>query len=354
MKVAILVKEFPPNVIGGTETQTKRMARELARADHNVTVYTKAYPDTPDDSTLPYDVVRVPNWRISPFISTLTFVFAATLLLIRDADDYALLQCMMIYPNGFVGQVVNRVRGLPYFAWIRGGDYYFMKDTPGKRWSIDRVLRDTLVLVQTERIARDVRTEFSETTLEVLGNGVDIPEGTADGDKLVFVGRLKEQKGVHVLLHALEGHDEELLVVGDGPERERLEALANRLNVNAEFVGEVDPDDVADYLREGKAFVLPSIRGEGLPNAVLEAMAIGLPVVVTDTGGVADAVIDSETGFVVDPDDVDALEQSISRLTNYPKMRIRMGDAAREWVIKNHSWQNIVGNLETVYRCVAE
>lgn len=353
MRIVILVKEFPPDVIGGTETQTMRMAAEIQeRTDNEVTVFTKEYEGPADDASRPYDVVRVPNWRISPFVSTLTFVLMSILLLVRDADEYDVLQCMMIYPNGFVGWVVNRIRGLPYFAWIRGGDYYFMKDTPVKRWMIATVLADTRVLAQTERVASDVREEFPDSNIAVLGNGVDIPDQTADGDRLVFVGRLKEQKGVHVLLRALEGLDERLLVVGDGPERDRLESLADRLDVCAEFTGEVAPDEVNRYLREGKAFVLPSIRGEGLPNAVLEAMAVGLPVVVTDTGGVADAVMDGETGYVVEPGNSGQLRSRIRRLCKDDERRSTMGSAAREWVVNNHSWETILDELEACYEAI--
>lgn len=352
--IAILVKEFPPDIIGGTETQTKRMARELDAAGHEVTVYTKAYAIDRDDDALPYEVVRVPNWHISPFVSTLTFVLATTLLLVRDASKYDVLQCMMIYPNGFVGRVVNAIRGLPYFAWIRGGDYYFMKDTPVKRKMIESVLRDTCVLVQTERVAADVRSEFDDTSLTVLGNGVDLPSTIADGDEIVFVGRLKDQKGVDVLLRATADLDERVLIVGDGPERENLEMLAGHLDVNAEFVGEVPPDRVSDYLRRGKLFVLPSVRGEGLPNAVLEAMSIGLPVVVTDTGGVADAVIDGETGYVVKPDDEAALGDRINRLCCDDDRCDLMGEAAREWVVENHGWETIVDSLEDVYADVID
>lgn len=353
-QIAILVKEFPPDVIGGTETQTKRMARELDATGHEVTVYTKAYRTDRDDGSLPYDVVRVPNWRVNPFVSTLTFVIAATLLLVRDARDYDILQCMMIYPNGFVGRVVNAIRGLPYFAWVRGGDYYFMKETPIKRWMIGSVLRDTRVLVQTERVAEDVRSVFDDTSLTVLGNGVDVPSATADGDEIVFVGRLKDQKGVDILLRTASVLDEPVLIVGDGPERTNLEALAERLDVDAEFVGEVPPDAVPDYLRRGKLFVLPSVRGEGLPNAVLEAMAVGLPVVVTDTGGVADAVEDGETGYVVNPGDEDALGDRIERICRDDDRREGMGEAAREWVVENHGWETIVDSLEDVYADVID
>lgn len=354
MRVALLVKEFPPDVIGGTETQTKRMARELDAAGHDVTVYTKAYPGGSDDGDVAYDVVRVPNWHVSPFVSTLTFVLAATLLLLRDAGEYDVLQCMMIYPNGFVGRVVNALRGLPYFAWIRGGDYYFMKDTPVKRRMIASVLGDTLVLAQTEQVAADVRSEFDARDLRVLGNGVDVPERHADGDDIVFVGRLKEQKGVDVLLRAVDGLDESVLVVGGGPARADLEALAERLDVDAEFVGEVPPESVVDYLSRGKLFVLPSVRGEGLPNAVLEAMAVGLPVVVTDTGGVADAVVEHETGYVVDPGDESVLRERIERVCADDKRREQMGRAARVWVVENHSWKTIVSELENIYEQVVD
>jgi len=355
MHIAILVKEFPPDVIGGTETQTMRMATELQKqSDMEVTVYTKSYPGTQDKVSTPYEIVRVPNWSITPFISTLSFVIVATLLLIRDADKYDVLQCMMIYPNGFVGYIVNRIRGLPYFAWIRGGDYYFMKKTKWKHWMIKRVLADTRVLVQTEQIADDVYSEFPESTLTVLGNGIKIPEETATGDEIVFVGRLKEQKGVHVLLEATADLDESIRIVGDGPDRPRLESLASQLDIDTTFVGEIPPDEVTDHLLQAKLFVLPSIRGEGLPNAVLEAMAVGLPVVVTDTGGVADAVSNAETGFIVDPGDVDGLTERLGYLCDNDSERRAMGTRARQFVRENYGWTRICVQLENIYQSVID
>jgi glycosyltransferase involved in cell wall biosynthesis len=326
------------------------MATELQKqSDMEVTVYTKSYPGNQGKISTPYNIVRVPNWSITPFISTLSFVIIATLLLIRDADRYDVLQCMMIYPNGFVGYIVNRIRGLPYFAWIRGGDYYFMKEINWKRWMIKKVLADTLVLVQTEHIRRDVRSEFPDSTLRVLGNGVDLPEECADGDEIVFVGRLKDQKGVDILLRAASNMDEELLIVGDGPQREELETLAEELEVTATFVGWVDPDSVGTYLQRGKLFVLPSVDGEGLPNALLEAYAYGLPVVATDTGGVSDAVVDDETGFVVEPRSVSELTEKITFLCENPKSRESMGQNARNYVEESHSWPQIIREVKNIY-----
>lgn len=348
MNVAILVKEFPPDVIGGTETQTQRMARALEARGHDVTVYTKSYGNE-EGCDEPFELVRVPNLRTNDFVSTLTFVLVATLYLLRNAGRHDVLQCMMIYPNGFVGYVVSTLTRLPYFAWIRGGDYYFMKDTPGKRTMIRTVLADTTVLAQSAEIARDVRSEFDAADLRVLGNGVDIGDPTESGDGVVFVGRLVDWKGVDVLLRALDGTGERLVVVGDGPERDRLESLAASLDVDARFVGMVPTEEVDAYLAAGAVFALPSTGDEGLPNAVIEAMAAGLPVVTTDSGGLPDLVEDGETGFVVPKGDVEALRSRIRTLMDDDERRARMGHAAWTYARDHHGWDHVVAALESVY-----
>ncbi|WP_435063652.1 glycosyltransferase family 4 protein [Halobaculum sp. EA56] len=350
-RIAILVKEFPPDVIGGTETQTERMARELGKRGYDVTVYTKSYGGSSNNAPEEYDVVRLWNLRWSPFVSTLTFVIAAFLVLVRHRKRYDVLQCMMIYPNGYIGYLVSILTSVPYLAWVRGGDFYFMKENPIKRFMISTVLSDTLVLVQTEQVKRDIRREFGSGVLEVVGNGVSIPDACADGEAITFVGRLKEQKGVHNLIRSLDGLDERLRVVGDGPERARLEELAASLDVDVRFVGEVPPDEVERYLLDAGVFVLPSVRGEGLPNAVLEAMAVGLPVIATDTGGVSDVIRDGENGYLVPPDDVEILRDRIESFQS-PEKRRSMGASARTFVQQHYAWDSIVDQLGDVYERV--
>lgn len=353
MRIAILVKEFPPDVIGGTETQSRRMAAALEDRGHDVTVYTKRY-GTGHDGDFPFEVVRVPNLRAGPFVSTLTFVLAATVMLVLHIRRFDVVQCMMIYPNGFVGYVVNRLRAAPYFAWIRGGDYYFMKDNRIKRWMMERVFEDTLVLTVSDKVIGDVHAEFPDARLRTVSNGITIPDETADGEAIVFVGRLKEQKGVGTLLRALEPVDAPLLIVGDGPHREALESVADELGVDATFVGEVEPEAVPEYLARGRLFVLPSVRGEGgAPNAVLEAMAAGLPVVVTDTGGMIQWIDDADVGHMVPPGDIDALREAIEDVIADDRRRQRMGERARDIVRERHSWDAIVTELESVYNAVA-
>lgn len=357
MNVAIAVKAFPPDAIGGMETQTKRMATALHERGHEVTVYTKRY-GKPIDSDVDYEIVRVTNVRWSPFLSDLTFLVGCLLLLLRRSREYDILQCMMFYPVGFLGYVLTRINGLPYFAWIRGGDYYLMRNVFWKRWMMRRVLADTLVLSQSPEIKRDVEEDFASTScsIEVLGNGVDVPDlnATEEVIDVLYVGRLAPKKGLEYLFEAVASIDDEpaVTVVGDGDERERIEAKAESLAIDVNFVGEVAPDEVSAYYRRAKLLVLPSIEGEGLPNVVLEAMANALPVVATTSGGLPSLIEDGKTGFVVPMRDAEALATRIVYLIDRPDERERIGENARTHVNENYRWDVIVDELETVYRAV--
>jgi glycosyltransferase involved in cell wall biosynthesis len=350
MRVAIVLKSFPPDAIGGMETQTKQMATELDDAGHKITVFTKRYGDH-DDSDVPYEVVRVRNWQFNPFVSDLSFLIFALLALFGRRNEFDVLQCMMIYPVGFLGYVLNKLTGIPYFAWIRGGDYYLMNDVWWKRWMMRRVLADTLVLAQSEEIRSDVRDDFDDVdcTIDVLGNAVSVPDDTASGEGVLYVGRLAPKKGVEYLIEAISDLDVHLTIVGDGPEREKLETMAAKSRASVTFEGFVDPDAVDDYYRSAGVFVLPSIEGEGMPNVVLEAMAWGLPVVTTNSGGLPTVIDHETTGYLVPMRNPRALANVIKDLTNDPKKRNKIGLQARQHVRKNHSWSANVDELKGVY-----
>lgn len=350
MNVAIALKTFPPDVIGGMETQTKRMATELHREGHDVTVFTKRFGNH-EDNDVPYEVVRVRNWQINPFMSDFTFLLFALLTLLRRRKEFDVLQCMMIYPVGFLGYVVNKLTGLPYFAWIRGGDYYLMNDVWWKRWMMRRVLKDTLVLAQSEEIREDVTEDFHDIDCEidVLGNAVSVPEETANGEGVLYVGRLAPKKGLEYLVEAMAEVDAPLTIVGDGSERSRLENLADETDAKVTFEGEVDPDEVHCYYKSAAVFVLPSVEGEGMPNVVLEAMAWRLPVVATDSGGVPTLVNDGYNGYLVPMRDPDALADQINRLLADESRRIELGQNARATVSENYSWDALCSKLDTYY-----
>lgn len=151
---------------------------------------------------------------------------------------------------------------------------------------------------------------------------------------VLAVGRLNVQKGFDVLLRAfatcIKGHrGMRLVIVGQGPEENRLKNLADELGIaeHVEWAGFVE--DPSPYYRGADLFVQPS-RYEGMPNAVLEAMSCGLPVVVTDTQpGALEFVTDGQSGLVVPADDIDALSSVISRLMTDREARARIGRGAK-------------------------
>ncbi len=361
MRVAIVVKEFPPDSIGGLQTQTKRMASAIEESDSEteVIVFTKRYQDH-DDSELPHEIVRIPQLGVSPFISDLTFLALCFVALIWQSRKIDCMQCMTIYPIGFLGLMVNRVTSVPYFAWIRGNDFYQMRHVWWKRWMIRRVLSDTRVLVQSEEIEDDVRQFFPdlEPDIGVLGNGVTVPKGTthADSNVVLFIGRLAPKKGVQYLIEAMAGvsFDAELQIVGDGRKREELEYLASKHDIDATFIGQVDPAEIGRFYRQASIFVLPSTEGEGMPNAVLEAMSHGVAVITTRSGGLPSIITDGQNGCLVPMRDSKAIAERIDFLLSNSNFRHNIGTNGKEYVINNHSWDALVSRLNNIYREVIQ
>ena len=151
-----------------------------------------------------------------------------------------------------------------------------------------------------------------------------------DGNALVFAGRLGRQKAVDVLLTALADVDGvSLIVAGDGPERGALERRVSELGLDGRvrFLGSVPRETVLRLFRAGDASVLPS-AWENFPHTVVEALAVGCPVIASAVGGVPEVVRDGENGLLVAPGDASALGDAISRFFADPGLRERLSGAA--------------------------
>jgi glycosyltransferase involved in cell wall biosynthesis len=151
-----------------------------------------------------------------------------------------------------------------------------------------------------------------------------------EGDVLVFAGRLGPQKAVGVLLEALAGvSGTTLLVAGDGPERRPLEKQTSELGLDGRvrFLGSVPRETVLRLFRAADASVLPS-AWENFPHTVVEALAVGCPVIATAVGGVPEVVVDGENGLLVEPRDASALASAIRRFFGDPELRARLAGAA--------------------------
>ncbi len=173
--------------------------------------------------------------------------------------------------------------------------------------------------------------------------------------RLIFVGRLHAQKGLDVLLTAFQQllkhrptREVCLQLIGEGPLRDELIRLAVRLDIarHVQFVGQTD--QVMECLQQADIFVLPS-RAEGLSNALLEAMACGLPVIASDIPGNNDVVAHTHNGLLFAADDSNSLAQLLALLLDRPALRERLGKAARETVERNYSLNSVADRYIDLY-----
>ena len=243
---------------------------------------------------------------------------------------------------GVLGRVAAWVAGVPIRIFtVHGWAFaaYSGLASLAYRWA-DRLARPlttvTICVSENERAAGiRARTCSGERTV-VIRNAVPLDGASrARHDRarplLVAVGRLKAPKDFLTLVHALRllpPGSFEALIVGDGPDRPRLEAEIRRLHLGDGVRLTGERHDVPDLLSAADAFVLSS-NSEGLPVSVLEAMAAELPVVASRVGGLPELVVDGETGLLVEPGDPNALAAALERLVGDQDLRRRLGAAGR-------------------------
>ena len=194
---------------------------------------------------------------------------------------------------------------------------------------------------------------FSPLSLEQKNRAKDDLHLSSSFRYIAFLGRFIERKRCLDLIHAWASlkasyPEYRLLLVGDGEERELYEKLCIDLKLSSRviFTGLVEKPE--RYLQVSDLFVFPS-RLEGLPNVVLEAMAVGLPMVVSQIPGIAELVDHRKTGWLFPPGDIDSLREGIEYLLSHPEEAKKMGAAAREKISKTHAFDQIAPQFLAVY-----
>jgi glycosyltransferase involved in cell wall biosynthesis len=335
VKVLIVSGIWPPDV-GGPASHAPEVAAMLRERGHEVEVVTTA-----DRAPAPeaYPV----HWVSRRLPRGVRHLRAG--LLVRQAARRA----DVVYSTGMVGRsafgtvlactpLVQKLTSDPtYERSIRyglyAGDLASYQRAGGWRVRALRAARN-VVLRRATRIVipsaslRDLAVTWGldPARIEVLPNPVERSATLGDRDELrrrhglegptlVFAGRLSVQKAVDVALEALTRLDGlRLVLAGDGPDAQKLRALARDLGLDcrARFLGPQPRDTVFELLRAADAVVLSS-KWENFPHVLVEALAVGTPVISTETGGVPEIVRDGVNGLLVPPEDPDALADAIRR-----------------------------------------
>jgi glycosyltransferase involved in cell wall biosynthesis len=268
-------------------------------------------------------------------------------------------------PGGLAAMLASR-GGRPYVVTLHGTDVALAHNVPGGRLLMRAVLRRAAAVTAVSSFLADAAAAAGCTRAEVALTPMPLAPAaptvhTTPRRGAIFVGRLTRQKRVGDLLEALAllarrggggGERLDLLVVGDGPERQGLErrAAAPDLAGSVTFAGAVPPEAVAGCFAGRLVCVLPSVD-EGLGLVVAEALVAGVPVVAARSGGIPDLLTDREAGELAPPRDPAALAEAIHRVTGdarYLTGAVRAGRALRERL----SPEAVAQRFEAVYGAV--
>ena len=380
--VAMVTALFPPS-IGGIQSHTLQLSRQLARRGLAVHVVTRTHAGLPAQERLDgVEVHRVGAPASAPrAIGSAAFIVAAArrVLALRGAVD--VVHAHQLLSPTTAGLLSAPLAGLPLIVNPHAcgaiGDVGVLSRTAVGRLRLAATARRADAFVAVSRAIRDELLGAGAPPRAVccISNGVDTerfrPAGAAerlalratlglDGSRgallVTYAGRLAPEKGVDVLVDAwpsvVARIPARLLIVGQGEEEARLRLRARALGVAASVVFAGGVADAAPHLRAADASVLPS-RSEGMPLALLEAMACGLPVIATGVGGSVEVLGGGGLGLLVPPERPEALAAALVGVLGDPALRQRLGPAARAHVLEHHALDLVVDRLVALYRALA-
>ncbi len=245
-----------------------------------------------------------------------------------------------------------------------------IRNRPTTRWLYTRATAHIVTTGEALRrqLARDNGVPLERMTS--IPTGIDLSRfmpgdataarvrlGLPRGPTLGIVATLRDWKGHDMLFDAIARDRSawstwNVLVVGDGPYRARLEARLAALELADRILFAGQQEDVVPWLQAIDIFALPSWGEEGVPQAIMQAMACGIPVVSTTVGAIEEAVDDGVTGLIVPPRDVAALGAALARLRDDPATRARLGDAGRKRAMRDFGLARMLDGMEAVFRAV--
>jgi phosphatidylinositol alpha-1,6-mannosyltransferase len=286
------------------------------------------------------------------------------------------VHCGRVLPEGLSALMAFSAGAPPYVCWVHGEELGYVDSSRELQFLARRVFRHARAVVANSGNTAELLKQrgVPESAIHVVRPGVDYDRFRPDvpgaarlrrelapgGETICLtVGRLQRRKGHDLVIEALAGMRDvsriRYVIVGDGEERPRLEALirTHRLEPNVVFAGRVKADDLPMYYAAADLFVHPNrVDGsdfEGFGVVFLEAAACGLPVIAGRSGGVPEAVADGVSGVLVSGSDALELRTAMQDLIDAPAPRQAMGQRARARVLAEFGWQRAADQIADVH-----
>ena len=370
-RTLVITNDFPPRP-GGIQTFGYEIVRRFD--PESVTVLTSNWEGAAEfDAAQDFKIVRANTQTLVPSKSTLSMAREIVV-----AENITRVLFGAAAPLGLLAAPLRKL-GVTNIVGMTQGHETGWAMTPGTRQALRKIGNDTDYLTYIseythKKIAKALSpsaaarmrrivpgvdsTEFSPDNLS-SGNQLRTELGWIDRPVIVCVSRLMARKGQDELIRALPiiQHtvaNASLIIVGDGPYRKDLERLVKKLGLEnfVHLTGKVSQTELSKWYAAGDIFAMPCrtrMGGwdvEGLGIVFLEGSATGLPVIVGDSGGAVDAVIDGETGFLVDGTNTAEIADRIAYFFANPDVAKNMGEAGRNWVTQEWTWDQSFKKLD--------
>lgn len=365
-RALMIIHNYRPGPAGGTELQAEQLATKLVGLGHPMHVMTawSVAEAHLEEIVNGVQVHRMP-FRLAYFIykeGVNTFRY-----LVQNLKTYDVLHCHMAYGHAVVAVVVARFFRRKCIIKIAcAGEYGELYDISQFEYSAlgFEILRqaDGVIAVSREVEEELLSYGFSPNRIIRIPNGVDTekftrnrPFPSRDKVRFLLTGRRHPQKGIDVLLDAIKilqekglGDRFEVVLYGVDFPKYNYRLMAQELGVAALVEFLPYNQNMLEIYRQVHAFLLPS-RGEGLSNALLEAMSMELPVIVSRVSGMTDVVDDGKDGMLIPSESPQALATAMARIINEPEFAIQIGQNARRKAENHFSLDSVARQYSELY-----
>lgn len=352
--------------VGGTQRQIVELARHIDRNTFSLSLlyFRNGSPYVDELHKAGVEVTCIPKrWKLDP-------LFFIRLCRFLRKGDFDLIHGFSFTAEAW-GWLANLVSGNACFIGSVRSVYEWFSPM---HWAVKRLITlNSSALIANSHAGADhaaYMMGIRRHAVDVVHNVIRVPElGSADAlprhergntpGRIVFVGRLVDHKNLHCLLKAFALLGErnataQLDLVGEGPKRAELEALASQLGIESRVTFHGEQADVGPFLANADVYVSTSYR-EGLSNATMEAMSAELPVVTSNVGGNSELVTHEHSGMLFPSDDHETLASMLLELLADEGKRKTMGRNAREAMQRFHDPRRMAGEMEHIYeRCLVE
>jgi glycosyltransferase involved in cell wall biosynthesis len=405
LRILVISNLYPPESVGGQEQRCADVVTDLVKRDHSVAVLTsgkeKMANELPDGGG--YLIWRSLQLQLSQGTWQTPTRFFLNSTTHRRINQESLYKANSLFQPDviFVWGIWNLDKSIPFLAeqlcpgrvvyslndyWLLLPEafvQYWQKKSGRTLMNVPKFALGKLAIKKLEKrpkhdlqlrncicvsqfVCDRIRAEgYNLGNVQVIYSGVNPDLFFANSNretsdhqeeliKFLFVGRLVVEKGVKTIVKALDGLPEkdkariELTIVGDGSERNSIEKLVAKLDLkrSVSFTGRVDRSEIPAVMRQHHVLIFPSIWPEPFARTILEAMATGLPVIGTKSGGTSELLRDGETGFTFMPGDYEQLKELIQLLAKDRLLRLRLGSKGRELVATHYNFNRMVDEIE--------